>query len=103
MQRMSTNLTNDCDEKQLNYNNDLSVIGNKIYAVQKVFGTDFFVNNFQRETPTVIHHLLSSPRQPTTLWPKAPNFAFLQIFLCKIIWKNNFIVKFIKMYSLIFT
>ena len=28
-----------------------------------------------RKTPTVIRHLLSSPRQPTTLWPKAPDFA----------------------------
>ena len=48
-----------------------------------------------------IRHLLSSPRQPTTLWPKAPDFVFYDIFLCKIICNNDFIVKFIKMYSLI--
>ena len=34
MQRISVNLTNDCDENQLNYNNDLSAIGNKNYVVQ---------------------------------------------------------------------
>ena len=33
MQRISVNLTNDCDGNQLNYNNDLHVIGNKNYAL----------------------------------------------------------------------
>ena len=41
MQRISVNLTNDCDGNQLNYNNDLSAIGNKNYALQKPFETDF--------------------------------------------------------------
>ena len=41
MQRISVNLTNDCDGKQLNYNNDLPAIGNKNYALQKPFKTDF--------------------------------------------------------------
>ena len=37
MQRISVNLTNDCYENQLDYNNDLPVIGNKNYALQKPF------------------------------------------------------------------
>ena len=41
MQRISVNLTNDCDVNQLNNNNDLTVIGNKNYALQKPFKTDF--------------------------------------------------------------
>ena len=40
MQRIPVNLTNDCDRNQLNYNNDLPVIGNKDYALQKPFETD---------------------------------------------------------------
>ena len=36
MQRISVNLTNDCDGNQLNYNNDLPAIGNKNYALQKI-------------------------------------------------------------------
>ena len=39
MQRISVNLTNDCDGNQLNYNNDLLAIGNKNYALH--FKTDF--------------------------------------------------------------
>ena len=69
MQIISVNLTNDCDENQLNYNNDLPVIGNKNYT------TETFRNRFVDKTPTVIRHFLSSPRQPTTLWPKAPDIA----------------------------
>ena len=38
---ISVNLTNDCDGNQLNYNNDLTAIGNKNYALQKPFETDF--------------------------------------------------------------
>ena len=42
MQRISVNLTNDCDGNQLNYNNDLLPgIANKIYALQKRFERDF--------------------------------------------------------------
>ena len=41
MQRISVNLTNDCDGNQLNYNNNLPAIGNKNYALQKTFETDF--------------------------------------------------------------
>ena len=103
MKRISVNLTNDCVGNQLDYKNNLSAIGNKNYALQKPFETDFFDSNRQRKTPTVIRHLLSSPRQPTTLGPKAPDFALQHISLCKIICNNYFIVEFIKMYSLIFT
>ena len=42
MQRISVNLTNDCDGNQLNCNNDLPAIVNKNYALQKPFETDFF-------------------------------------------------------------
>ena len=35
----------------------------------------FWHSNRQRETATVIRHLLSGPRQPTTLWLKALDFA----------------------------
>ena len=41
MQRISVNLTNDCDGNQLNYNNDLLVIEYKNYPLQKPFETDF--------------------------------------------------------------
>ena len=41
MQRISVNRINDCDGNQLNYNNDLTAIGNKNYALQKPFETDF--------------------------------------------------------------
>ena len=41
MQRISVNLTNDCDGNQLNYNNDLPVIKDKNYVLQKLVETDF--------------------------------------------------------------
>ena len=41
MQRISVNVKNDCDGNQLNFNNDLPAIGNKNYALQKSFETDF--------------------------------------------------------------
>ena len=41
MQRISINLTNDCVGNQLNYDNDLPTTGNKNYALQKTFGTNF--------------------------------------------------------------
>ena len=45
MQRISVNLTNDCDGNQLNYNNDLPAVGNKNYALQKPFETVFLHSN----------------------------------------------------------
>ena len=41
MQRIAVNLTNDSDGNRLKYNNDVLAIGNKIYALQKCFETDF--------------------------------------------------------------
>ena len=38
---ISVNLTNDFDGNQLNYKNDLTATGNKNYALQKPFKTDF--------------------------------------------------------------
>ena len=99
MQRILVNLTNDCNGNQLNYNNDLPAIENKNYTTE-TFRNRFFNSNRQRNTPTVIRHLFSSLRQPTTLWPKAPDFALKHIFLFKIICNNYVIVKFMKMYSL---
>ena len=81
MQRIEVNLTDDCDGNQLNYSNDLPAIRNKNYALQKPFETDFLTLNRQRHTPTVIRHLLSSTRQPNTLWPKASDFAFTYFFM----------------------
>ena len=71
MQIISVNLTNDCDGNQFIYNKDLPAIGNKNYALQKPFKTDFLtvIGNAK------LRHLLSSPRQPTTLWRKALDFA----------------------------
>ena len=43
MQRISVNRTNVCDGNQLNYNNDLPAIGNKNYARQNSFETDFLI------------------------------------------------------------
>ena len=40
MQKISINLTNDCNRNQFNYNNDLPAIGNKNDALQKPFETD---------------------------------------------------------------
>ena len=48
------------------------------------FRNRFFDNNRQRKTPTVIRYLLSSPKQPNTLWPKAPDFAIEHIFSVKL-------------------
>ena len=52
MQRISVNLTNDCDGNQLNYNNDLSAIRNKNYALQETFQNRFLDSNRQLKTPT---------------------------------------------------
>ena len=41
MQRISVNLTNDCNRNQFNSNSDLTAIGNKNYTLQKPFETDF--------------------------------------------------------------
>ena len=40
MQKISVNVANDFDGNQLNYNNDLPAIGNKNYALQRLFETD---------------------------------------------------------------
>ena len=56
MQRISVSLTNYCNGNQLNYNNDLTVIGNKNYALQKPFETDFLtvIGNAELRTSFVI-------------------------------------------------
>ena len=75
MQRISVNLTNDSDGNQLNYKQRLTCNWKQELCTAEPFQNRFFASNRQRKTPTVIRHMLSSPRQPTTLWPKAPNFA----------------------------
>ena len=56
MQRISTNLTNDCVGNQLNYDNHLPAIGNKNYAVQKPFEADFLtvIRNAKLRSPFII-------------------------------------------------
>ena len=63
MLRILVKLINDCDGNQLNYNNDLPEIGNKKITTE-TFRNRFFDSNRQRKTPTIIRHLLSSPRHP---------------------------------------
>ena len=41
MQRISVNFTYICSGNQLNYNNDLPAVGNKNYALQIPFKTNF--------------------------------------------------------------
>ena len=56
MQRILVNLTNDCYGNRLNYNNDLTAIGNKNYTLQKRFETDFFtvIGHARLRSPFVI-------------------------------------------------
>ena len=55
MQRIPVNLTNDRDGNQLYYSNDLLAIGNKNYALQKLFETDFLtvIGNSDRHSSFV--------------------------------------------------
>ena len=98
MQRISVNLTNDCDANQLNYNNDSPATGNKNYALQKPFGTDFLtvISNAKLPRSFVICAVAQGSRP--RCGPSHP-IVHSNIFLCKIICNNYFIVKFIKMYS----
>ena len=72
MQRISVNLTNDCDGNKLNYNNDLPAIGNKNYALQKPFETEFLtvIGNAKLQPSFVIcwvaqgRRPLCGPRHP---------------------------------------
>ena len=72
MQRISVDLTNDCDGNQLNYNNYLPAIGNKNYSLQKPFETDFLtvINNAKLRPSFVIcwvaqdSRLRCGPRHP---------------------------------------
>ena len=72
MQRISVNLTNNCDWNQLNYNNDLPAIGNKNYALQKPLETDFLtvIGNAKLQPSFVIcwvsqgSRLRCGPRHP---------------------------------------
>ena len=45
MQGISVNLTNDCDENQLNYSNDLPVIKKKELCIIGTFPNIFFDSN----------------------------------------------------------
>ena len=102
MQSIPVNATNDCDGNQLNYNNDLPAIRNKNYALQKPFETDFLtVIGNAKLRPSFVICLVQGSRP--RCGPKHPIFHSIIFFECKIIRNNYFIVKFIKMYSLIFT
>ena len=94
VQRISVHLKNDRDGNQLNYSNDLPEIRNKNYALQKFFETDFstVIGNAKLRPSFVISWVAQGTRSCT-----------LTYFLCKIICNYYFTVKFIEMYSLIFT
>ena len=87
-QRISVNFTNDCGG------------ATRVMYYRKLSKQIFWHIDQQNETATLICYLLSGCRQPTTLWPKAPNIAIKNIFLCKIICNNYFIVKCILWYWL---
>ena len=64
MQRILVNLTNDYDVNQLNYNNNLPEIGNKNYALQKPFETDFLtiIGNAKLRLSSVIFWVAQGSR-----------------------------------------
>ena len=80
MQRISVNLTNDSSRNQFNYDNDLTTIGNKNYALQKPFKTYFLS---QLSATRNCNCYLSFVK-----WPKASDFILQHIFLYKIICNN---------------
>ena len=97
MQRISVNLTNYCNGNQLNYNNDLPVIGNKNYALQKPFATDFLtVIGNAKLWPSFVICWVAQGSRPRC-GPRHPTYFALQhICLCKIICHNYFIVNSLK-------
>ena len=64
MQRILVSLTNDCDGNQLDYNNNLPVIGNNNYALQKPFETDFLtvIGNGKLRPSFVIRSVVQGSR-----------------------------------------
>ena len=65
MQRILLNLTNHCSKNQFHYNNDLPAIGNKNYALQKPFKTDFLTQEAAtRNCDRYLSFELSVPRHP---------------------------------------
>ena len=68
MQRISVNLTNDCDGNQLNYNNDLPAVGNKNYALQKPFETVFLHSNIFFYVKLFVKIILSWNLLKCILW-----------------------------------
>ena len=72
MQRISVNLKNDCDGNKLDYNNDLPAIGNKNYALQKSFETDFLtlISNTKLRLSFVI--CLVAQGSPVRCGPRHP-------------------------------
>ena len=88
MQKISVNLTTDCDGNQLNCNNDCNL--KQELCTTETFWNRFFDSNWQHKTPTVIRHLLSSPRQPTTLWFCTRTFFYVKLFAIIILSWNSF-------------
>ena len=74
MQRISVNLTNECDGNELNYNNDLHPIRNTNYALQKPFETDFLtvIGNAKLRPSFVICWVTQGSRP--RCGPRHPNF-----------------------------
>ena len=77
MQRISVNLTNNCDGSQLNYNYDLPAIANKNYALQKLFVTDFLtVIGNAKLRPSFLICSVAQGSQPHC-GPRHPNFEHI--------------------------
>ena len=103
MQRISVNLTNTCDGNQLNYNNDLPAIGNKNYALQKPFETDFLtVIDNANLRPSFVICWVAEGSQPRC-GPRHPIFnsnIFFYVKLCATIFSSWNSLKFILWYLL---
>ena len=84
MKRISVNVTNDCDGNELNYNNDLPAIGNKNYALQESFETDFLtiINNAKLRPSFVICWVAQG--SPPRCGPRHPIFHSNLFFYVKL-------------------
>ena len=94
MQRILIQLTNNCDKNQLNYNNDLTIIENKNYTLQKPFKTDFLtvIGNAKLRLSFVICWVAQGSRPPCD--PRHPIlhsniFFYLKLFATIILSWNS--------------
>ena len=83
MQGISVNLTNDCDGNELDYNNDLPVIGNENYALQKPFETGFLTVIGNAKLLRLFIICWETQRMRPRCGPRHPILHPQHIFLCK--------------------